>query len=63
MKYWEENIFECGGKGMDVNGALLVCYWQGKNETLGEKYYRVYMVDIWTSVVQWWDNTDRGKLN
>jgi hypothetical protein len=26
MKYWEENIFECGGKGMDVNGALLVCY-------------------------------------
>jgi len=47
---------------MDVYGAMVVCYWQVKNETLGEKYYTAYVVDVVMSVEQFWNNTESGKL-
>ena len=37
-------------------------YWQGKTEVLGEKHYEVWVVDEWMSMEQWWNDTDRGKL-
>jgi len=34
----------------------------GETEVLGEKHYRVWVVDGWMSMEQWWNGTDRGKL-
>jgi len=28
---------------------------------LGEKHYRVWVVDGWMSMEQWWNDTDRGN--
>ena len=35
----------------------------GKTEVLGEKHYTAWVVDGWMSMEQWWNHTDRGKLN
>ena len=37
-------------------------YWQGKTEVLGEKHYTAWVVDEWMSMEQWWNDTDRAKL-
>ena len=34
----------------------------GKTEVLGEKHCTVWVVDGWMSMEQWWNDTDRGKL-
>ena len=34
----------------------------GKTGVLGEKHYRVWVVDGWMSMEQWGSDTDRGKL-
>ena len=34
----------------------------GETVVLGEKYYRVWVVNGWMSMEQWWNGTDRGKL-
>ena len=47
---------------MNEYGAMVECYWQGKTEVLGEKYYTAWVVDGWMSIEQWWNDTDRGKL-
>jgi len=31
---------------MNVYGALVEWYWQGKTEVLGEKYYIVWVVGV-----------------
>ena len=33
----------------------------GETEVLGEKQYRVWEVDRWISMEQWWNDTDRGN--
>ena len=48
---------------MDEYGAMVEWYWQGKTEILGEKQYSVWGVDEWMNMEQWWNDTDRGKLN
>jgi len=35
----------------------------GETEVLGEKLYTAWVVDGWMSMEQWWNLTDRGKLN
>ena len=35
---------------------------RGKLKYLGEKHYRVWVVDGWMSMEQWWNDTDRGNL-
>ena len=47
---------------MDECGAMVQWYWRGKAEVLGEKHYRVWVVDEWMGMEQWWNDTDRGKL-
>jgi len=37
-------------------------YLEEKTEVLGEKHYRLRVVDGWMSVEQWWNDTERGKL-
>jgi len=34
-------------------------YWQGKTEVLGGIHCTVWVVDGWTSMEQWWNDTDR----
>jgi len=34
---------------------------RGKNEVLGEKHYKVWVVDGFMSMEQWWNDTERGK--
>jgi hypothetical protein len=34
-----ETLYSDGGRWMDVYGALVEWYWQGKTEVLGEKHY------------------------
>jgi len=50
-----------GGRWMDVCGGMVEWYWQGKTEVLGENHYKVWVVDGWVSVLQWWNDTDRGN--
>jgi len=38
-------------------------YWQGKTKVLGEKHYTAWEVDGWMSMEQWWNDTDKGKMN
>jgi hypothetical protein len=56
-----EILYSVGGRGMNEYGALVEWYWQGKTEVLGEKYYTALVVDVWMSMEQWWDGTDRGN--
>ena len=30
---------------------------------LGEKHYKAWVVDGWMGMEQWWNGTDRGKMN
>jgi hypothetical protein len=41
-----------------VGGMILT----GETELLGEKHYTAWVVDGWMSMEQWWNDTDRGKL-
>ena len=34
----------------------------GETEVLGEKHYKMWVVDGWMIMEQWWNGTDRGKL-
>jgi len=34
----------------------------GETEVLGEKHYTAWVVDGWMNMEQWWNGTDRGKL-
>ena len=34
----------------------------GETEVLGEKHYIARGVDGWMSMEQWWNDTDRGKI-
>jgi len=40
------------------NGGMILT---GETEMLGEKHYRVWVVDGWMSMEQWWNDTDRGN--
>jgi len=62
LKYWEKTLYSVGGRWMDECGAMVVWYWQGKTEVLGEKHYTSWVVDGWMSMEQWLYDTDRGKL-
>jgi len=57
-----KTLYSVGGRWMNEYGAMVVWYWQGKSEVLGEKHYTACVVDEWVSVEQWWNDTDRGKL-
>jgi len=70
-----ETLYSMGGRWMNLYGALVEWYWQGKTEVLGEKHYILWMVDEWMSMEHWWNDgrwmngmehwwndTDRGKL-
>jgi len=58
-----KTLYSVGGKWMNEYGAKVKWYWQGKTEVLGEKHYTAWVVDGWMSMEEWWNNTDRGKLN
>ena len=57
-----KTLYSVGGRWMNVYGAMVEWYWQGKTEVLGEKHYTAWVVDEWMRVEQWWNDTDRGKL-
>ena len=57
-----KSLYSVGGRWMDVYGAVVEWYWQGKPEVLGEKHYLVWVLDGWMSMEQRWNITDRGKL-
>ena len=57
-----KTLYCVGGSWMNEYGAMVEWYWQGKSEVLGEKNYRVWVVDGWMSTEQWWNDTDRVKL-
>jgi len=60
---WEKKkLYSVGGRWMNEYGAMVEWYWQGKTEVLGEKHYKVWVVDGWMSMEPWWNDTDRGKL-
>jgi len=58
-----KTLYSVGGRWMNEYGAMVERYWQGKGEVLGEKHYTAWVVDGWMSMGQWWNDTDRGKLN
>jgi len=47
---------------MNEYGVMVEWYWQGRTEVQGEKHYTAWVVDEWMSMEQWWNDTDRGKL-
>jgi len=57
-----KTLYSVGGIWMDECGAMVEWYWQGKTEVLGEKHYKMWVVDGWMGMEQWWNDTDRGKL-
>jgi len=57
-----KTLYSVGGRWMDGYGAMVEWYWQGKTEVLGEKHYTAWVVDVWMSMEQWRNDTDRGKL-
>ena len=57
-----KTLYSVGGRWMNEYGAMVEWYWQGKIEVLGEKNYKVWVVEGWMSMEQWWNDTDRGKL-
>ena len=60
---WRKTLYSVGGRWMDVYGAMVEWYWQGKTEVLGGKHYTAWVVDGWMRMEQWWNDIDRGKLN
>jgi len=62
-KTGRKSLYSVDGRWMDEYGAMVEWYWQGKTEVLGDKHYTAWMVDEWMSMEQWWNDTDRGKLN
>jgi len=54
-----ETLYSVCGGWMNVYGAMVEWYWQGKTEVRGEKHYTVWVVDEWMSMEQWWNDTDR----
>ena len=56
-------LYIVGGRWMNECGAMVKWYWQGKPEISGENYYTMWVVDGWMSMKQWWNESDRGKLN
>jgi len=57
-----KTLYSVGGRWMIEYGAMLEWYWQGKTEVLGEKHFKVWVVDEWMSMEQWWNDTVRGNL-
>jgi len=58
-----ETLYSVGGRWMNEYGVMVEWYWQGKTEVEREKHYTAWVVDEWMSMEQWWNDTDRGKLN
>ena len=56
-----EILYFVGGRWMNVYGALVEWYWQGKTEVLGEKHYIAWVVGEWMCMEHWWNGTDRGS--
>ena len=56
-----KTLYSVGGRWMNEYGAMVVWYWQGKSEVLGEKHYTAWVVDEWMSMEQWWNDTNRGN--
>ena len=48
---------------MNLYGALVEWYWQGKTEVLEEKHYIVWVVVEWMGMEHWWNGADRGNWN
>ena len=57
-----KTLCSLGGRWMNEYGAMVEWYWQGNTEVLGEKHYTAWVVDGWISMVQWWNDTEGGKL-
>jgi len=57
-----ETLYNVGGRWMNEYGAMVEWYWPWKTEVLGEKHYRVWVVDGWRDMEQWCNGTDRGNL-
>jgi len=68
--YWQgksdvlgkKTLYSVGGRRTNEYGAMVEWYWQGKTEVVGEKHFTAWVVNGWMSMVQWWNDTDRGKL-
>jgi len=58
-----KTLYSVGGRWMNEFGAVVELYWQGKSEVLEDKHFTAWVVDEWMSMEQWWNDTDRGKLN
>jgi hypothetical protein len=56
-----KTLYRVGGRCMNEYWALVEWYWQGKTEVLGEEHYTGLVVDVWISVVHWWNDNDRGN--
>ena len=56
-----KTLYSVGGRWMNVCGAMVEWYWQGKTEVLREKHYTAWVVDGRMSMEQWWNDTDRGN--
>ena len=57
-----EILYSVGRRWMDDYGAMVEWYWQGKPEVLGDKHYRIWVVDGWMGMEQWWNDNDWGNL-
>jgi len=58
-----ETLYIVGGRWMNVNGALVEWYWQGRTDVLEEKNYIASVVVEWMGKEHWWNGTGRGKLS
>ena len=67
--YWQGKTEVLGEKhntawmvdGWMEYGAMVEWYWQGKTEVLEEKHNTAWVVDGRMHMVQWWNDTDKGK--
>jgi len=55
-----ETLYSVGGRWMNVYGALVEWYWQGKTEVLREKHYTAWVVGEWMGMGHWWNGTDKA---
>ena len=55
-------LYTVGGREINVTGAVVGTYLQGKSEVLGEKCYTDLLIDKWMIIKQYYKDTEWRSL-
>ena len=51
---WRKTLYSVDGRWMDEYGAMVEWYWQGKLKYWEKNLFKVWVIDGWMSMEQWW---------